>query len=175
LPFSPEGIVKRGAKENPLGFTREEIHHEIAREIFYRMANGEAVTTMCQEPQYPSYSIFIAWTMDDPDLFQEYSQARQIQADFYADDIVAIADNETNPALAKNRMDARKWHASKIAPRKYGDRILNELTGQVDSKVRIDFSSLPREARETLRQALIEQMKGNQKTVEGIPYKVVGK
>ena len=42
--------------------------------------------------------------------------------DFYAEDVVEIADNEPDPVKARVRVDARKWIASKLLPKKYGDR-----------------------------------------------------
>jgi hypothetical protein len=63
-------------------------------------------------------------------MYKEYARARQIQADYFADQTVEIADSETDNNRARNRMDARRWHASKIAPRKYGDRVVQEHTGE---------------------------------------------
>ncbi|TXH58050.1 MAG: terminase small subunit protein, partial [Desulfurellales bacterium] len=75
-------------------------------------------------------------------------------AEKMAEDILAIADEECTTvraskhgmdggadgmqevvfdatAVARNRLrvDARKWLASKLAPKKYGDKVLNEVTG----------------------------------------------
>ena len=61
-----------------------------------------------------------------------------------ADEIIAIADEKTtdwlmdkegnerpnNEAIQRSRLrvDARKWVAAKLKPRKYGDRVMNEHT-----------------------------------------------
>ena len=55
--------------------------------------------------------------------FVTNTRARAVQADHYADEIIEIVDTETDPVRARVRMDGRKWVASKLAPRKYGDRI----------------------------------------------------
>jgi len=70
-----------------------------------------------------------------------YARAREDQADTNADEILAIADemppeytdekgrtylDQTFIQWQKNRIDARKWTASKLKPRKYGDRMAVE-------------------------------------------------
>ena len=50
-------------------------------------------------------------------------RAREKQADFYADEIITIADTEPDAAIARVRIDARKWTASKLRPKVYGDRV----------------------------------------------------
>ncbi len=52
-----------------------------------------------------------------------YARAREEQADFYADEIITIADTEPDAAIARVRIDARKWTASKLRPKVYGDRV----------------------------------------------------
>ena len=49
-----------------------------------------------------------------------------MQADHYADEIIEIVDTETDPVRARVRMDGRKWVASKLAPKKYGDKLETE-------------------------------------------------
>jgi hypothetical protein len=70
-----------------------------------------------------------------------YARAREDQADTNADEILAIADemppeytdekgrttlDQTYIMWQKNRIDARKWTAAKLKPRKYGDRMAVE-------------------------------------------------
>ena len=61
-----------------------------------------------------------------------YARARVERADLLAEEILEIADtpctNQVEVAQQRNRLDTRKWLASKLAPKKYGDRL------QVDSK-----------------------------------------
>lgn len=42
---------------------------------------------------------------------------------FQAEEIVIIADSCTDPHKARLQIDARKWYASKLAPKKYGDKL----------------------------------------------------
>ena len=46
-------------------------------------------------------------------------------------------------AWQRNRIDTRKWLLSKLAPKKYGDKVQTELTGAdggaIESKVTVQF------------------------------------
>lgn len=71
---------------------------------------------------------------NDPDLAERYRAAQELRADALADEIVALAD-EPMPAglqgteasawvqLMRLRVDARKWTASRLFPRQWGDRV----------------------------------------------------
>ena len=50
------------------------------------------------------------------DTYERNTHAREEQADFYADEIVTIADTEPDAAIARVRIDARKWTAKQAAP-----------------------------------------------------------
>ncbi len=53
----------------------------------------------------------------------DHARARQDGVDAMADEVPHIADSEPDPQRAKNRMDARRWLASVIKPREYGQRL----------------------------------------------------
>ncbi len=61
-----------------------------------------------------------------------YASAREHQAEHFVDEIVTIADTEENPTRARVRIDARKWAAVKLAPKKYGDKAEIQMTGTID-------------------------------------------
>ena len=84
----------------------------------------------------PTQSTIYYWLLKYPHFSEQYAQAREDQADTLADEIIAIADEmpiETtdkdgntrfDPAFIqwqRNRIDARKWTAMKLKPKKYGD------------------------------------------------------
>lgn len=86
------------------------------------------------------------------DFVQQYARAREVQAETMAEEMLAIADDGINDtcqdadgrtivnhdviARSRLRVDARKWLASKLAPKKYGDRL--ELAGEVGVKTLTD-------------------------------------
>lgn len=89
----------------------------------------------------------------DEEFSKQYARAREAQADTLADEILEIADDTSRDTIAteKNgeqpnsewitrsrlRVDARKWLASKMAPKKYGDRIEASHTGEMGLTVKI--------------------------------------
>lgn len=58
-----------------------------------------------------------------PDLNTLYLAARKERADYLANEVVGIADTETNPHKARVRIEARRWLASKMNASVYGDKI----------------------------------------------------
>jgi hypothetical protein len=102
---------------------------EIADAICERLAAGESLLSICTGDEYPAESTVRGWALDDREGFAaKYARAREMQADRHAEQIVDIADTEEDPQKARNRMDARKWFAAKVAPKKYGERTTLEHT-----------------------------------------------
>jgi hypothetical protein len=116
---------------------------EIAAEILGRIANGEPLSRICKDEGMPVASTVYLWMMKHEDFSNRYARAREDQAETLADEIVQIADEtpDLEPVYdrdgnlvemklhaayvswQKNRLDARKWVAAKLKPKKYGDKI----------------------------------------------------
>ena len=77
----------------------------------------------------PAYRTIDEWIADDEALALRYARARESQADVMADDIVFLADSCKDHNKCRLQIDARKWVASKLKPKKYGDKVQQELTG----------------------------------------------
>lgn len=126
----------------PSSFTQE-----IADRICERIAGGESLVSICLDEDMPARSTAFRW-LSQNEAFQDiYARAREAQADALADDIVHIADTprlgtktvtkETGVEVTEGDMiehrrlqvDARKWMAAKLAPRKYGEKIQQQVTG----------------------------------------------
>lgn len=58
-----------------------------------------------------------------PELEQQYSFLQAFRAEVLVDDALDIADTDPDPMRARNRIDVRKWAASKFKPSKFADRI----------------------------------------------------
>jgi len=89
----------------------------------------------------PAQSTVYEWLLRHPDFAEQYARAREEQADTNADEILEIADemppeytdekgrtslDVTYIQWQKNRIEARKWTAAKLRPKKYGDRVALE-------------------------------------------------
>ncbi len=77
-------------------------------------------------------SMFFYRIHKDPFLEAAYGRARQDRADLMVEEITTIADTEPDAQRARNRIDARKWVASKMQPQVYGDRLDLNVTSVVD-------------------------------------------
>ena len=97
----------------------------------------------------PTYSQVMRWIDEDEALRDRYARAKEAQADFMADEMLDIADDGRNDWMAKQngsgepyevlnseviqrskiRIDTRKWLASKLKPKKYSEKLQQELSG----------------------------------------------
>lgn len=126
-----------------------ELFDEICNLIAY---SDRGLVSICKEKGLNANS-FYEWVAKDKELGDKYARARELQAEYLADQIIEIADDGTNDYMAitkgdesynvedrevtnrsKLRVDARKWKASKLAPKKYGDKVSTELSGSVEVK-----------------------------------------
>lgn len=71
----------------------------------------------------PSLSNVHRWLGGDESFRDSYARAREAQAEHYAEEIVKIADTCTDPNKARLQIDARKWYASKLDHRRYGEKV----------------------------------------------------
>ena len=118
--------------EQPKSTGRPSIYsEELAIRICEEIAQGGILHRMFQRDDMPDHSTVYRWleAKEHEEFLHQYARAREKQAEFFADEIIDIVDNEPDPIKARVRMDARKWHAAKTAPQKYGDRIMQEHTG----------------------------------------------
>ena len=91
-----------------------------------RIAEGQSLRAICEQDDMPDKETIRRWLSGDKEgeLCAQYARAREEQADFYADDIIAIADDTgRTPEDRRVKIDARKWVASKLKPKRYGDKL----------------------------------------------------
>jgi len=111
--------------------------HALGVEIARRMAEGETVIEIARTANYPSHGTIFAWGTDQSHPFSEmYARARQLYAHKVAAEIVELADageaRMANVELLRVRIDARKWAASKLMPKDYGDRVQQDVNAKVE-------------------------------------------
>lgn len=122
-------------------------NQEIADKICEAIADGQSLRSICQQEDMPNKATVFRWLDKHKEFGDQYARARDEQAETLADDIVSIVDSAANPltvdgvpltdadgkpimfadtasiAHARLKMDARKWVASKLKPKKYGDKL----------------------------------------------------
>ena len=102
----------------------------VAERICAMISKGRTITSICSDDDMPSIDGVYGWLRAQPAFAEAYARAREDQQDTFAAQIVDISDTETDPQRARNRIDARKWHAAKTSPRKYGDKL--ELDAKIE-------------------------------------------
>lgn len=109
---------------------------EIANEICERLSKGESLRMICEEDAMPSRQSVQRWLAANKAFRVQYAHAREQQAEWYAERIVDDAMTATDAALGRLRMDALKWAASKLAPKKYGDKIAHVGGDEGDAPIK---------------------------------------
>ena len=101
-----------------------------------RMTEGESLRAICRDVGMPSEGAVRGWAVRDVDGFGDrYRAARLLLMDFWADQIVDIADDgELDPRDRQIRTGVRQWIMSKVS-RSYGERLVH--SGDPESPVRI--------------------------------------
>jgi hypothetical protein len=124
-----------------------EFNQDIADAICNALANGSSLRAVCRQEDMPVQSTVFKWLAEQELFSKQYACAREEQAETLADEIVSIADEASSPLIvdgvpllkengqpvmvtdavsvnhARLKMDARKWVASKLKPKKFGDKL----------------------------------------------------
>lgn len=115
---------------------------EVVSTICSRIADGQSLKSICLNDDMPDKATFYRWLALKPELSDMYARAKEDCADTLADEIIEIADDGSNDWMERNdpnnagwqangehiqrsrlRVDSRKWIASKLKPKKYGEKI----------------------------------------------------
>lgn len=115
----------------------ESTNEQLAQEVLAQMHEGASLRTSCRLAGVPA-STFLTWVSKDSSLAEQYAHAREILIEHMAEDLLQISDEPVQPnamgstdsgAVAKQRLqvDTRKWLLSKLAPKKYGDKVEHDL------------------------------------------------
>jgi len=117
---------------------------ELVEEICKRLGNGQTLRSICREEGFPNQDTVHNWLNKYPEFVEQYTHARSQQADTYAEMIIDEAFSSHDAAIGRLRMDALKWAASKMAPKKYGDKI--EVEANQTNNIKLSFTVPHRDA-----------------------------
>jgi hypothetical protein len=109
----------------------------------------------------PAVSTLMLWLKEDSVFSEQYTYAKQLQAELMVDEAMAIADDDSKDIIkidldgieiekidhehinrSRLRVDVRKWHASKLAPKLYGDKIDHTTNGKDLQPTQINVKAL---------------------------------
>ena len=110
---------------------------QICIKVLEGMRNGKSTFKSC-EAAGVHHSTFIHWVGEDDELAHNYARAREDLLERMAQEVLDLSDKEVPEtgdgkkdwqAIQKHKLqvDTRKWLLSKLAPRKYGEKL--EVSG----------------------------------------------
>lgn len=127
---------------------------ELAARICEQLASGMSLRTVCKADDMPNASTVFLWIQRHKEFREQYDRAKEESADALAEEMLDIADEGSNDWMENNdpdnpgyrangehiqrsrlRVDTRKWYASKLKPKKYGEKLDVEHGGAVSLKV----------------------------------------
>lgn len=126
--------VKKAKKKGPAPVAQDKLTAMGIEAVCQQIAECKPLRTIA-EAAGVGLGTLVTWLTKYP---EQYARAREAQADKHAEDILAIADDGRNDtyltdagevtnhdviARSRLRVDARKWLASKMAPKKYGEKV----------------------------------------------------
>lgn len=106
---------------------------EMEEAIINGLMDGYSLVQICKPNTMPNRRTILRWMEDDEAFATRCARAREIQADLMDDKIIQLIDevNVENASAMRVKLSALQWRASKLAPKKYGDKQEVEHTGQV--------------------------------------------
>lgn len=108
-----------------------------------RIASGEALIGICRDKDMPDKATVFRWLAKHEAFRDKYARARELQMEAMAVEILEIADDSEGDRTKEGafvsehvqrsrlRVDTRKWLMSKLAPKKYGDKLDLNHSGSV--------------------------------------------
>lgn len=117
---------------------------ELAAQLCKMLASGMSLRTACKEPDMPDMSTVFNWMRLHEGFSLQYMRAKEESADALVEEMLDIADDGTNDWIeargtngevygwkenseaiqrSRLRVDTRKWIASKLKPKRYGEKL----------------------------------------------------
>ena len=119
-----EALKKRKPKTSKAG--KKSV--AIITEICERVANGEAVSAICEEHKMPSRFSLYDWLANDSVFADMMNKAYATRGEKFAEETTLLADEarEAPPELTaayRLAVETRRWAAGRLLPSKYGDKV----------------------------------------------------
>jgi len=130
--------------------------NKLADLICARLSEGESLRTVCKADDMPCKTTVFMWLRTNEQFLNQYTRAKEESADALTDEMLDIADDGQNDWMerldddgehegyqlngehiqrSRLRIETRKWLAVKLKPKKYGDKIEQEHSGETVIRV----------------------------------------
>ncbi len=125
---------------------KEKSRQEVIDGVLAGMRDGLTCYKACEKMGI-TQSAFLRWVDIDPALRELYTRAREDLVERIANEILEISDKDVEisgdgkkdwAAIQKHKLqvDTRKWLLSKLAPKRYGEKL--EISGDENSPLKIE-------------------------------------
>jgi len=123
---------------------------EIIKKVLSSIESGLSLRKAILELNIVSRDTFNEWLKEDKNISDQYARACEQRADTIFEEILDIADETSKDTIytdkgeipnsewmqrSRLRVDARKWMLGKMNPKKYGDKIQTEHSGEVTTNI----------------------------------------
>lgn len=104
---------------------------EVAADICSLLADGESLRKVCDRQGMPNKATVFRWLAQHEEFRDQYAKATETRADAIFEEMFDIADTVAEEASAvgkaRLRIDTRKWALARMNPKKYGDKVSQEI------------------------------------------------
>jgi len=121
---------KRAGRPGQIGGSSSSFDQAIFDRICGSIAGGKSLREICKAAEMPARETFLRWVAKDEALALRYAEAQNLRAEHYFDEIIDIADKGVDPQKTRVQIDARKWVLARMNPKKYGEKLTQEVTGE---------------------------------------------
>jgi len=123
---------------------------EIIKKVLSVIETGLSLRKAILELNIVSRDTFNEWLKEDKEISDQYARACEHRADTIFEEILDIADETSRDTIytdkgeipngewmarSRLRVDARKWMLGKMNPKKYGDKVQNEHSGEITTNI----------------------------------------
>ena len=129
------------AAQPPSGGRPTSYTPELGERICDRLLEGESLSAICKAEALSRGQV-LRWLAAEPEFRLRYRQARMLAAELIADELLGIVDDATQDwvvdgkgemrldkeAVMRSRLrfDGRRWLLSKLLPRTYGEKAVED-------------------------------------------------
>jgi len=163
---------KKSAKANPsvkIGRPSKRTD-DIVKRIIEGLSAGTPLTVICKEDGMPHDSTVRDWMADDREFSLAIARAREAGFDQIALDALSIADNRDNDTIltdkggeipnsewisrSRLRVETRLKLLAKWDPKRYGDKIAQEISGPDGGAIKTETMALTPDQESSLAQVI---------------------
>ena len=127
-----------------MAYSKEKID-SIFSEILTDIENGLSLRGSLKNENRPNSETFYKWLDSSEDKAKRYARAAEKRADAIFEEILEISNHteeDHTPFTGSNviqrdrlKIDARKWMLAKMNPKKYGDTVKTEHSGEITTNI----------------------------------------